>query len=539
MHIPAATLPGLNRLALTYLQDFDAVREFYGTDYRTLDNLERHARTVTQHTYPRAALAQALLRQNHHWGAGEKVLANIAALAQPGSLAVVTGQQVGIFGGPLFTLYKALTCVKLAEALQIRLQQPVVPVFWLAADDDDLAEMNHVLLMTPENELVSFSCPLDTTTRRPAAQVHLGAAMAECHRALAQAVSDSEFKGEILEALAQAYAAGRSLPEAFARWLLYLLGEWGLVPLNPTDVAIRRLGLPLLLREFEEDSPSTRAALHASARLEQAGFGVPVPLRPGRFNVFYVDDVRHALEKQAERVVSTDGRVAFSARELALRLQEAPQQFSPNVILRPLLQDALLPNLAYIAGPGEIAYFAQLRGVYEALEVPMPAIFPRKSLTLLEGRIKRVQEKYHLPLPAFWSRPAELLSRVAREHAPEGLFEPVAAARDALSRRLDELKQRATALDAPLAGFIDKERGKIFHQLAIIENKLLQAAKRQNETLTQQILKAAHALYPRQQLQEREFSIVPFLCKHGRGLVRRLYDLMEVQRFDHQVIELF
>lgn len=539
MHIPAAALPGLNRLALTYLQEFEAVREFFGVDYRTLENLEAHARTVAKHSYPREALAHALHRQNHHWGAGEKVLANIAALAQPGSLAVVTGQQVGIFGGPLFTLYKALTCVKLAESLQARWQQPVVPVFWLAADDDDLAEMNHVLLMTPENELVSFSCPLDATARRPAAQVHLAEAMTECHRALAENLSESEFKGEILTALAQAYAAGRSLPEAFARWVLYLLGEWGLVPLNPADLEIRRLARPLLLREFEQDSPSTAAALRASARLEQAGFGVQVPLRPGRFNAFYVDEVRHALEKQAERVVSTDGRVAFSVRELTHRLQDAPQQFSPNVILRPLLQDALLPNVAYIAGPGEIAYFAQLRGVYEAFGVPMPAIFPRKSLTLLEGRIKRVQDKYNLPLTAFWSRPEELVSRVARQHAPEGVFEPVAAARDALGQRLDELKQRATALDATLAGFIDKERGKIFHQLEIIENKLLQATKRQNETLTQQILKAAHALYPRQQLQEREFSLVPFLSKHGKGLVRQLYEQMDVQRFDHQVIELF
>ncbi|KAA0231558.1 bacillithiol biosynthesis cysteine-adding enzyme BshC [candidate division KSB1 bacterium] len=538
MHIPAAQLPGTSKLYSTYLSDFERVREFFNVDFRALEPLQAHAQQVARRDYPRAAVAEILLRQNQSWGAGEQVRSNIAALAQPGSIAVVTGQQVGMFGGPLFTLYKALTCLKLAASLQARLQREVVPVFWLAADDDDLTEIDHLLLMTRDNNLTPFSCLRDAAQRRPAAQVHLTEDIAACHQALADAIVDSEFKTEILAALAQAYAAGRSLPDAFALWLNYLLGDFGLVMLNPADAELRQLARRIFLPEIMQASPSTKAALQTSARLEQAGYSVQVPLRPGRFNLFYVDSARHALEQKEGRCVSTDGQFEFSSQELQQRVQETPQQFSPNVILRPVLQDFLLPNVAYIAGPGEISYFAQLRGVYESFGVLMPAIFPRKSLTLLEAKVKRVMEKYDLSLREFWSRPEDLVTRVARQEAPEGLFEPVAAARDMLGGRLDELKQRAVALDPTLAGFIDKERGKIFHQLEIIENKLLQTSKRQNETLQQQIMKASHALFPQQRLQEREFNIVPFLCKYGKNVVRQILDEMELQNFDHQVIEL-
>lgn len=538
MHIPAAQLPGTGKLYSTYLSNFEAVHEFYHVDYRTGERLHVHAQQVAGHDYPRAAIAKILQRQNLSWGAGEKVRSNIAALAQPGSVAVVTGQQVGMFGGPLFTLYKALTCLKLAAAMQTRLQREVVPVFWLAADDDDLAEVNHLLFMTRENTLTSLSCLPDSEQRRPAAQVHLTAEISACHQALADTIFDSEFKSEILAALAQAYRAGHTLPEAFAHWLNYLLGDFGLVILNPADLELRQLARRIFLPEIVQESPSTKAALQSSARLEQAGYNVQVPLRPGRFNLFYVDSARHALEQKEGRCVSTDGQFEFTAQELQQRIQEMPQQFSPNVILRPVLQDFLLPNIAYIAGPAEISYFAQLRGVYESFGVLMPAIYPRKSLTLLEAKVKRVMEKYGLALPEFWTRPEDLVARVARQEAPEGLFEPVASARDMLGHRLDELKQRAVALDPTLAGFIDKERGKIFHQLEIIENKLLQASKRQDETMQQQIMKAANALFPRQSLQEREFGIVPFLCKYGKGVIHRIFDEMDLQSFDHQVIEL-
>lgn len=538
LNVPVSALPHVSKLYQTYLDNFPALAEFYHVDYRSFSNLIAHAQSTAQAKYPRREVAEILRQQNARWGTGESVMQNIAALAQPNSIAVVTGQQVGIFGGPLFTIYKALTCLKLAQKLSAQLHAPVVPVFWLAADDDDIAEVNRLVLHTRDNTLQTISCKLDSTERKPAFKVHLTSQVEECHRLLAEAITESEFKQEILAKLAEAYAPGQSLLEAFAHWITYLLGDLGLVLLNPSDPALRQLAVPLFQREIAEHSPSTTAALQASAKLEQGGFTVQVPQRAGRCNLFYVDEQRHGLEWRGAEVATSDGRLCCSPEELLQRIANEPHCFSTNVITRPVLQDFLLPTVAYIGGPAEIAYFAELRGVYERFEVRMPALYPRKSLTLLEKKIAHVLEKYDLQLPDVWSNPDELLSQIAKREAPEGLFDPVASARDELGHRLAVLKERATQLDPTLAAFIDKEHGKILHQLDALEKKLLQATKRQNETLQQQILKAAHALYPAQHLQERELSIVPFLCKYGKPLLARLFEALELEDFQHQVVEL-
>jgi bacillithiol biosynthesis cysteine-adding enzyme BshC len=529
-------------LFVDYIENFAKLERFYAVDYRGRTALLAQSDLVAERDYPRHEMAKILQRQNRAWGAGEPTDRQIAALAKKESVAVVTGQQVGIFGGPLFTLYKALTCLKLAESLRAATGREVVPIFWLAADDDDVAEVNQLTLMNRENELTPFSCVFDTAERRPVAQIHLPDNIENCHQAFADAISETEFKNDILRGLRQAYRAGVSLPEAFACWLVNLLGDYGLVVLNPAGVEIKRLVAPLFEREINANSPSTAAALHAIDELTRDGYSPQVSLRPGRLNLFYVQTHRHTLEQRDGAFFSTDQKIKLSRAELLENLRQYPEYFSPNVMLRPVMQDFLLPTVAYVAGPAEIAYFAQLRGVYESFSIPMPAVFPRQSLTLLEKKIAHVLEKYHLQISDFWTTqggPAdELIGRIAKREAADSLFAPVAAARDELSRCLAELKTRATALDATLGGFIEKEQGKIFHQLEGIEKKLLQALKRQNETLAQQITKAAHALYPHRHLQERELSFVSFLCKYGRGLVQKLYEEIDLGDFRHQVVAL-
>ncbi|MDZ7359240.1 MAG: bacillithiol biosynthesis cysteine-adding enzyme BshC [candidate division KSB1 bacterium] len=542
MKIPFSHVPGAGRLFLDYLENFDRLAEFFAVDYRSRAALLAQCDLVAQRDYPRPEMAKILDHQNRRWGAGEATTRHIAALEKSGSLAVVTGQQVGIFGGPLYTLYKALTCLKLAESLSARLGREVTPIFWLAADDDDLNEVNQLKVMNRENELELFSCVFDTEARRPVSQIHLTDNIASCHQALAAVIPDTEFKTELLHALQEAYHPGATLPEAFARWLMHLLGHHGLVVMNPADAAIKRLAAPLFEREIQIQSPSTMAALQTIDRLAARDYSPQVSLRPDRLNLFYVRTQRHTLEQRLGAFFTTDGAFQFSHGDLLRHVQRHPENFSPNVMLRPVMQDFLLPTVAYIAGPAEIAYFAQLRGVYEAFAVPMPAIFPRYSMTLLEKKIARVLEKYDLQITDFWTAEGgaaeELISRAVKREADVNLFAPVAAARDVLSRQLAELKTRATALDATLGGFIEKEQGKIFHQLESIEKKLLQAAKRQDETLAQQITKAVNALYPNRHLQERELSFLSFLCKYGRGLMQKLYEQIDLTSFQHQVVEL-
>ncbi|MDZ7343093.1 MAG: bacillithiol biosynthesis cysteine-adding enzyme BshC [candidate division KSB1 bacterium] len=543
MNLSVSELPGANRLFVDYVENFSRLESFYALDPHSHAAIQHHAERLGQRDYPRHAVAAILEKQNrrwtNNWQTSTLVRQNIAALAEHGSVAVVTGQQVGIFGGPLFTLYKALTCLKFVEKLRADTKRTVVPIFWLAADDDDVAEVNRLTVMSRDNELVPFTCVFDTDERRPVAMVHLTENIENCHRAFNEAIPETEFKNDILGTLRQSYFAGETLPDAFARWLLHLLGDYGLVMLNPADAELKRLSIPLFERELKDTSPSSAAALEMTAQLANVGYASPVSLRPDRLNLFFVDTRRHTLEWRQHQWVSTDGRLQFSRTELLRHLHTHPERFSPNVVLRPLMQDFLLPNAAYIAGPAEIAYFGQLRGVYEAFEVPMPAIVPRQSITLVEKKITRVLEKYGLRIQDFWGGPVEeLIGRLVKREAAEELFTPVASTRDELQKRLAELKARAVRLDQTLGGFIDKEQGRIFHQLELIEKKLLQAAKRQNETLIQQIAKAGHALYPNHRLQERELSFVPFLCKYGRGFIHQLYERIDPMDFRHQIVEL-
>ncbi len=536
--VPVAQVPGSNALFQAYLGQFQKLSDFYAVDYRSLEAMASHARHVAERPYPRTRVAQILTRQNENWGASEKTRQHLAALAEAKSVAVVSGQQVGLFGGPLFTLYKALTCVKLAENLSAQLRRTVAPVFWLAADDDDLAEVNRVTVLTRDNALLALSCDFPAATRRPMSQIPLPESIHACHQELAEALSDSEFKNEILSALARAYAPGHSLPEAFARWMSFLTNEFGLVLLDPADPEFKQLAIPLFAKEINEQSPSTTAALRTNAKLEQGGYAPQVPQRAGHCNLFYVDHQRHGLEWQEGVFATTDGAIRLSKDHWLQRIQDSPTAFSPNVMLRPVLQDSLLPTIAYVAGPAEIAYFAQLRGVYEAFGVPMPAVFPRQTLTLLEKKIQRGFEKYHLQLTDFWQNPAQLLSRVARQETPEELLEPVAAVREDLSKNLAVLKERVMAVDPTLAAFLDKEQGKIFHQLEAIEKKIVQASKRQNETLQQQLEHAGNSLYPHQHLQERELNLTSFLCKYGKNLIKQLYEALDLSCFEHQIVKL-
>ena len=536
--VPAAELPGAGALFRDYLDHFEKLAGFYAVDYRSMEAMAAHAQHLAGTASPRAQVAAILSRQNERWGVSEKTRRHLAALAEAKSVAVVSGQQVGLFGGPLFTLYKALTCVKLAERLSAHLQRTVVPIFWLAADDDDLAEVNRTTMLTREHALLTLSCDFNGEARRPVSQVHLPAGIHAVHQKLAEALSDSEFKEGILSALAQAYAPGHTLPEAFARWMSYLTSDFGLVLLDPTDPELKQLAVPLFSQEITEHSPSTAAALRATAALEKAGYAPQVPQRAERCNLFYVDHQRRALEWREGAFATTDGAVRLSQDEWLQRVRHSPEAFAPNVLLRPVLQDALLPTIAYVAGPAEIAYFAQLRGVYEAFGVPMPAVFPRQTLTLLEKKIQRGFEKYQLQLPDFWQNPAQLLSRVVRSETAEELLAPVAASREALRTNFEALRERTLALDATLAAFLEKEQGRIFHQLETVEKKIVQASKRQNETLQQQLEHAGHALYPHQHLQERELNLIPFLCKYGRNLPGQLYQAMDLSTFAHQIVKL-
>ena len=530
-------LPRLPRLVHDYFYDYGKVDEFYNGDFRDFAVFERQTERTIARPLPRKSLAEVLTEQNQSYGCGSRTLDNIQKIARDRTCAIVTGQQVGLFSGPLYTIYKALTAIKLAEDLNQRGLGCFVPVFWLASDDHDLAEIDHIVLLDKDHRLENVRCPMPSGEAKiPASNVILPPDISDCLRRLEDFTRDSEFKAGIIEQLADAYRPGRSLVEAFARWMTRLFASSGLIFIDAGHPSFRALGKEVFYREIAEESPSTRAALATSEKLRRAGYDEQIHLHERILNVFYAEQGRRTIQLNATGFEIKDPPQAFLKEELLALATEKPFLFSPNVLLRPLYQDALLPTVAYIGGPGEIAYFAQLKGVYERFRLPMPVIYPRKSVTIVEKKMDRILKKYGLTIPDIWSKADHIIPEAAKAAIPESMEMGLRLARSHLDQDFESLAGEIAAFEPTLKNSAGLAQGRMRQQWNFLEKKILQAAKKRNEIAVQQLRQAIDNLYPNGNLQERVFNIVPNLIKYGPAFMDKLDQAVEIDEYDHQIM---
>ncbi|MGZ4886552.1 MAG: bacillithiol biosynthesis cysteine-adding enzyme BshC, partial [Candidatus Aminicenantales bacterium] len=502
MHLPA--------LVEDYLYDYGKVREFYNGDFREPSAFERQTERVLSRQIAREDLAAVLSEQNGNYGCGPETLGAIGKLVRDKACAVVTGQQVGLFSGPLYTIYKALTAIKLSDALNRRGLGSFVPVFWLASDDHDLAEIDHIALMDKDNRFREIRCPTPSyESKVPVSNIPLPQEIGDCLGQLKDLTMDTEFKADILGSLGEAYQPGRSYVEAFGRWMTRLFKSRGLVLIDAGHPRLKEMGRDIFCREIADGSPSTRKAVAASERLRQAGYEAQIPLHEGILNQFYTERERHAIQWK-DGAFDVKGLPSLNTKEALLEVAgEKPFLFSPNVLLRPLYQDAVLPTVAYVGGPSEIAYFGQMKGVYETFGLPMPVIYPRKSVTIVEKKIDHILKKYHLSVPDLWRNAAGAIGDITKEEIPDSLGQALLLVRDHLERDHVSLKAEILAFDPGLAESVDLAKGKINQQLDFMQKKVLQAARKRNDIAVRQLHTAVDNLFPNQHLQERVFNIVP------------------------------
>jgi bacillithiol synthase len=530
-------VPGFPPLARDYVHAFSRLAPFYAHDPHAPGSYEIQSGRCDARAYPREALREALLAQQAAWNPPEIAYRRIAELCAPQGLAVFTGQQTGLFGGPLFTLYKALTTVSLAARLQQELRRPVVPMFWMASEDHDVAEADHVHLADRTGGLIqlrhhAWGPPPGFIP----ANLRLGPAIQETLGRLKDLLPATEFTASLCDALAQAYAPERTLTEAFARWMIHLLGETGLVLVDAADPRMKQLAADIFRRELDEAPRSSGLILEASHALRALGYPAQIEARPDGVNCFLLQDGRRALVRNQEGIQLRDSREPLSSASLRRILEEAPERFSPNVALRPVVQDALFPNLAYIAGPGELAYFAQLGSVYAAFEVPMPVIVPRASLSLLEPRTARLLERFHLGLPDLTVEPEQLASRILRTQLPPDLEATLAAARIQIDELFLRVGGAVASVDPTLKATAGQTAGHVKGHLEQLERKAVQALKRREADTRQQLQRLCEALMPTGKLQERIYPALPYLAKYGPRLIQTLREQIDAPGWQHQLV---
>jgi bacillithiol biosynthesis cysteine-adding enzyme BshC len=513
-------IPHTTALFADFLYRFDRVAYFFGAASGA-DGFAQSAAGIDYPAERRAALVEALRELN-----GDS--AELERLAQPGTFAVVTGQQVGLFTGPSYTIYKALTAAKLARSLTAAGLSSVA-VFWLATEDHDAAEVDHCWAFDAGQNPVRLGMELEAAGR-PVGTIEIG----EPPLAQLRAALDGFPHGEQVAGLVEeCYRPGRSLGEAFRRLLQRLLGGYGLVFADPLRPSFRRLAAPLLARSLRLAPELVRLLVERSKALEAAGYHAQVRVEPSSSLHFLLDGDRRVPLRRSETGYRAGDR-NLGAEELA----PAAERLSPNALLRPVMQDYVLPTIAYIGGPAEIAYLAQAQVLYQALIGRMPVVVSRSGFTLLDARARKLLGRYGLsPTDVFQGEQA-LREKIARRLIPaelEGLFRSARAVVEAEAGRLGQALAR---FDATLVAALEKSRAKMLYQLEKIERKTAREALRRSARAAAEAEYLANLLYPHNHLQERFYSILPFLARHGLDLVDRIYEAVNLGCPDHVALAL-
>jgi bacillithiol biosynthesis cysteine-adding enzyme BshC len=529
-------VPGFSPLIVDYADDFDRLSSYYARNPRLDSEYEALADLCGRRNYRRADLRAVLLAQQAAWEAPAAVRARVDDLCRPEGLAVCTGQQTGLFGGPLFTLYKALTAVAWAHRLEQNLRRPVVPLFWMASEDHDILEADHVDLADRSANLAQIR---HTAWESPdgfmPANLQLGPAIRDTLDRLRALLPATEFSDAVCGALASAYAPDRTLARAFAHWMTHLLGETGLVLVDAADPGLKRMAAGVFRRELEEAPRTSRAIVEVSQSLRASGYPAQIEARPDGVNCFLLERGRRPLVRDAAGFRLRDTGEVRPAASLYRAAEESPERFSPNVALRPIVQDTLFPTLAYVAGPGELAYFAQLRSVYAAFDVPMPVIVPRATLSLLEPRIAQLLARFRLGLHDLTAESGQLASRILRDQLPPDLENTLAVARQGVDEIFGRVGAAVAALDPTLKATAGQTAGHIKGHLDQLAKKAVQALKRREADTTQQLQRLRGALMPGGKLQERVYPALPYLVKYGFEFVGTLRERITGPGWTHQL----
>ena len=511
---PMAVLPGLSKLFKDYISG-DA-GEFFPTSGGAA------WRSPAVPPTPALPLADLLQAQNRAWHAGPAAMGNIEAL-RGGARAVVTGQQVGLFGGPLYTLHKAATAVRLARDASEATGVPHVPVFWLATEDHDFAEIDHVALPGVGGALQTIRLGVheDRNSGAPVGALRLGPSI-EPVLEQARLLLGAGMEWELLE---RCYRPEATLAGAFAQWLAATFREQGLIVMDAAGRGAHALGSAVLRSAITDAGELERLLLERGTALEGRGYHQQVLVRPGASLLFLLADgaengahTRLPLKRRPDGSW-TAGHTAYSTEQLLAILDTEPERLSPNALLRPVFQDAILPTAAYIGGPAEIAYFAQTGVLHQHILGRQTPVLPRLSATLITDREARTMEHEGLDLPDILRLPQEeLTQRVGARNLPIEGKQKLHAAGSALTEELDALTAWMRSLDADLGRSADVAAGKMRYQLNRLRRLAARRELEQDASIRRRVAGLYASVYPGGHLQERSVGAAAALARFGKAL---------------------
>ncbi len=530
---------GFSKLFIDYITDYQKVHKYFEYDFNSIDSFRDRCKKIDSNYTQRENIVRILLRQNTQFGCSHNTILNIEKLAHEKTYAIVTGQQVGVIGGPLYTIIKIISLLKLVEHLNTVLpNNNFVPVFWLEGEDHDFEEVSQIKVVNAQNKIEKLQLELDEKfyKHRPAGQVIPGEAVEIFKDKLFNSLLNTEFKNNIFELINATYDNENNLEKSFIKFIERLFPQSGIIFISSNDKEIKDILSPIFVQEFETFPKTSQTVIQQSAELEN---NYHAQIKPRAFNLFYFYKGGRYLIEPRENDFSLKGTRKFLSREEMLKTAaETPELLSPNVILRPICQDFLLPTAAYISGPSEIAYFAQLKSIYNEFNVSIPIIYPRPTITILENKVNSILEKYELKFQDVLAGEDFIKKHIINfvsEVNIEELFEEIYSK---IEKDLKELNFGLSYIDQTLLGALDTTKNRIKLALDSLKDKTLNSQNRKHEIALRQIEKVLNYLLPDGNLQERELNYLTFLNKYGPEFQDMLFREIKTDKFMHHIIEL-
>ncbi|MGB7848835.1 MAG: bacillithiol biosynthesis cysteine-adding enzyme BshC [Candidatus Acidiferrum sp.] len=508
-------LPHTSKLIRDYIENFPKVEAFFGhvPDLKAAIN---YGKKMDFPVDRRVQVAEILRAQNLLYGGGTETQKNLDRLAG-GAVAVVSGQQVGLFGGPAYAFYKALTAIQTAHELTQK-GLPAVPVFWMATEDHDVDEVRRVTWFH-DGELQEFALPKPSADDVPVGRIHLGSEIDELVRRaqplLGQAVGDL---------LHQTYTPGETYGSAFAGLFARIFSEFGLILLDPLDERLHIVAAPILREALAQRDALNDLLLRRGKELESAGYEVQVKVTSHSTLLFTLEErKRHVIT--AANGNFTSGAVHMPKENWLRKVETSPEKFSPNALLRPVLQDYLLPTAVYFGGPAEIAYYAQSQVLYQKLLGRMPVLLPRADFTLVDPKAERILKKYHLKVEDVWSGSQALRNRMYNSAIPKKLAREFDANLRQIEKSIRKLHKAIAKVDPTIQGTIARAEKRIRYQVEKLRHKTGQALDRHEKVIARHEKFLENLLYPQKGLQSRDLCFLPFLSRWGNDGLHQLQKL--------------
>lgn len=540
--LPFAEIPGQSRLFITYQNDPLSLKKYYpsAVEFHT-QIAERIPEVLDNHVSDRRVLCEALEDTNRKFGAGSQTFENIALLRENDTVAVVTGQQAGLFTGPLYTIYKALSAIRMTECLRDR-GFKVVPVFWAATEDHDFEEVSHTFVLDRTGKLAELrNTPRHDHEGQPVGCVQLDETICATLEELFADLPQSDFTAELRSGIEKGWAPEMYFGDAFCRLMMRLFSKYGLIILSPLDSRMKRLASPIYSEAIKRSPEIVEALISRSKELIADGYHAQVQVTDDYFPLFWHgdDNIRNAVRKTAGGKFRTRGDSReFTLDELAGIASDEPMRFSPSVVLRSVVQDYLLPTVCYFGGAAEISYFAQSGEVYRILDRPLTPILHRQSFTVIEPKHQRTLNNYGLKLNDLFGGSERLLPEIVERFLNKDSAKVFADVEERINTELNRLDQDLTKLDVTLAESLARRRRKIIHHIGALRHKFHLAQMRKDETVRRQILAMFEALMPNGVLQERTLNVTYFLNRYGDYFVDWMYRAADLDDRGHRIVYL-